>query len=212
MPRMPWIAALCAALLLSLPASGTAVKKLTEAELISAAKLIGHVECVSTSPEWCAEGRRIFTRVRFSVRSMLKGDPELRDIEVLLPGGERDGMSYAIHGMPRFEPGEEVVLFLTAEHPKSGICLPVGLGQGLYRIRRQAGKEPEALRDTRDLLLVEERAEQRGERGDKQTRSGQAGALERVGLEQLLSEVRAEVKKQQAAKDKLEKLKAGTPR
>lgn len=201
MPRMPWIAALCAALLLSLPASATAVKKLSEAELVSAAKLIGHLECVSSSAEWGPEGKRIFTRVRFSVRGVLKGDAELRDLEVLLPGGERDGMSYAIHGMPQFQPGEEVVLFLTAEHPKSKICLPVGLGQGLYRIRREAGKAPRALRDTRSLLLVQE-----GERSPEQ------GRLERLDLDELLGSVRSEIGKQRTAAAEAKKLKAGSPR
>ncbi|MGQ9591104.1 MAG: hypothetical protein ACUVYA_12515 [Planctomycetota bacterium] len=42
-------------------------------------------------------------------------------------------------GVPEYEPGEEVVLFLTREAP-SGLCAPVGLAQGVFRVKRSEGK------------------------------------------------------------------------
>lgn len=189
-PRaLAWLLALVACCLVASPASATAVKELSDAELVANAKLIGRVECVATSTEWCAAGKRILTRVRFVVREVYKGDAQLRDLEILLPGGERDGLSYAVHGIPQFREGEEAVIFLTGQHPKSKICLPVGLGQGLYRVHRRAGKPAEAVRDTRGLLLVGE--------GKQKPRPGK---LERVDLDELLAEVRAEVAKQRAAR------------
>lgn len=192
MPRAIWFSALLATLLLALPAHATAVKKLSDADLVRDAKLIARAECLSVTTEWCRARRRILTRVRFSISETLKGS-EQTAVEVLLPGGERDGMSYVVHGMPEFRAGEEVVLFLTGTHRKSGICLPVGLGQGLYRIKREEGKKAAALRDTRSLLLVE---------------SGQSprkGRLERVDLDELLSTVKAEVARQKAEKEQPEK-------
>jgi len=46
-----------------------------------------------------------------------------------------DGSVARIAGLPRYAPGDEVVLFL---HPDSrrGFTSPVGLGQGCYRINR----------------------------------------------------------------------------
>lgn len=42
-------------------------------------------------------------------------------------------------GLPRYQEGEEVVLFLTRES-HLGLCSPVGLPQGVFRIRRQDGR------------------------------------------------------------------------
>lgn len=182
-----WIPALLATLLLATPAQATAVKKLSDADLVRDAKLIARAECLSISTEWGPERKRIFTRIRFSVSATLKGS-ERTALEVLLPGGERDGLSYVVHGMPEFRPGEEVVLFLTGAHKKSGICVPVGLGQGLYRIKRERGKKAAAVRDTRSLLLVES------------GKTPRKGRLERLDLDELLTTVKAEVARQKAAK------------
>jgi len=46
-----------------------------------------------------------------------------------------DGTLAAIAGMPRYAPGEELVLFLHGES-RRGFTSPVGLGQGVYRVRR----------------------------------------------------------------------------
>ncbi len=188
MPRAIWFPVLLATLLFATPAQATAVKKLSDADLVRDAKLIARAECLSVSTEWGPQRKRIFTRIRFAVTATLKG-AERTSLEVLLPGGERDGLSYVVHGMPEFRPGEEVVLFLTGAHKKSGICVPVGLGQGLYRIKRESGKKAAAVRDTRSLLLVE---------------SGQSprqGSVERLDLDDLLDTVKTEVTRQKKAKE-----------
>lgn len=185
MPRAIWFPVLLATLLFASPVEATAVKKLSEADLVRDAKLIARAECLSISTEWGPEQKRIFTRVRFAVTATLKGG-ERTSLEVLLPGGKRDGLTYVVHGMPEFRPGEEVVLFLTGAHKKSGICLPVGLGQGLYRVKRETGKKPSAVRDTRSLLLVES------------GKSPSKGRLERLDLDDLLTSVRGEVARQKA--------------
>lgn len=42
-------------------------------------------------------------------------------------------------GVPEYDPGEEVVLFLTRES-RSGLSAPVGLAQGVFRVKRSEGK------------------------------------------------------------------------
>lgn len=48
-----------------------------------------------------------------------------------------DGTAASIIGMPRFTPGEEVVLFLYGESTL-GFTSPIGLGQGVYRVEDTA--------------------------------------------------------------------------
>lgn len=52
-----------------------------------------------------------------------------------LPDGALGGFA----GLPRYAVGEEVVLFLRAESA-AGFTSPVGLGQGVYRVRRIDGR------------------------------------------------------------------------
>jgi hypothetical protein len=50
-----------------------------------------------------------------------------------------DGTIARIGGLPRYAVGEEVVLFLRG-NSRLGFTSPVGLGQGVYRVRRVAGR------------------------------------------------------------------------
>ncbi|MCB9729175.1 MAG: hypothetical protein H6744_18985 [Deltaproteobacteria bacterium] len=58
-----------------------------------------------------------------------------------LPGGEgADGMAMRIPGMPAFQQGEDVVLFL--ERIPNGGFIPCGLGQGVWRVHLDALGRP----------------------------------------------------------------------
>lgn len=183
-----WWAFLLLPLLLGLPASSATVERLDHAALTGRAGRILWGDCVATRAEWNAERTRIFTTVRFARREVLKGEDEAV-VEVKLPGGELDGRALVIHGMPRFEPGQEVVLFLTERHPRSGVSLPVGLGQGVFEVDRRGGRAV-ARRDTRGLELVTP-----GQPG-----GGDPGGLEELGLDELLAGTRAEVARQGGAR------------
>jgi hypothetical protein len=56
-----------------------------------------------------------------------------------------DGTLTRVAGMPTYEVGEEVVLFLR-DASRRGFTSPVGLGQGSYRVRRD-GQTPEVRSD-----------------------------------------------------------------
>ena len=173
------VAVASAVLLISLPqrAGSTTVRALDEDGLIKRAACVFWGDCLEARPEWSADRRRIYTRVKFAPREVLKGD-RAPLVELLIPGGELDGKAYVIHGMPRIRAGSVVVLFASDPHPKSKVCVPVGLGQGVYFVNRK-GAVPKALRDTRDLGLLKP--------GERETGPG---TLEVVELDALLGRLR----------------------
>jgi len=182
--------ALAALLILASPARSTTVEQLSFERLVERAAVVFHGACTDVRAEWDGTGRRIQTRVTFAPAAVLKGQAGER-LELVLPGGQRDGLTQVVHGMPRFAVGEEVVVLATAPHRRSGVAIPVGLGQGVYRVDRPAGGAPVARRDTRGLHLVDLEA-------------GQAvpGAREALPLGDLLERVRAEVARQRAQRDR----------
>jgi len=76
---------------------------------------------------------------------------------VRLPGGTRaDGSGLLLPGVPALGLGEELVLFLGPTGP-DGTCLPAGLSQGHFRLRRDAQGKKELRSDSRLLGLVDAR-------------------------------------------------------
>lgn len=181
MPRLLALSAFLFALL-AVPqgARSTTVAQLEFGELVEGAERVFHGTCIDLRVEWSPDGRRLFTRATFANHEALKGEDDAR-AELVLPGGARDGKVLVIHGMPRFAPGDEVVLFATAAHPRSGVRVPVGLGQGVYRVYRFPDGRQLARRDTRGLQL----ARRGGERV--------AGGVDAMSLPDLTGRIRAEV-------------------
>ena len=85
--------------------------------------------------EYVDEGYRgggIFTDVHLSIAEVHKGvDVPERYVLRLIGGHGSDGKILKIPGMPVFEAGEDVLLFL--EKTSAG-HIPCGLGQGVYRV------------------------------------------------------------------------------
>jgi hypothetical protein len=50
-----------------------------------------------------------------------------------------DGAVAAVAGLPRYQPGEELVVFLRGES-RRGFTSPVGMGQGVFRVRSVRGR------------------------------------------------------------------------
>lgn len=190
-----WSLALILSLAWLTTAEATSVKRLDQAGLVRHARTIFHGDVVSIRTEWNKARTCIFTVVTFAPREVLKGTRQAL-VTLKLPGGAKDGKATIVRGVPRFKVGQEVVVFASGRHKKSGVCYPVGLGQGLYRIDRRGRTGPRVRRDTRALRIVELR---KGKK-PKVTR----GKLEVGKLDPLLEAIRAEVAKQRAkqAKDK----------
>lgn len=83
-------------------------------------------------------GLRAFTDVQVRPLAWHKGRPEADGaVHIRLIGGTIGPYRIAVPGMPSFVPGEEVVLFLEV----GGLgFVPVGAGQGVFRIRRDSGE------------------------------------------------------------------------
>lgn len=98
------------------------------------------------------EGGRIFTDVQLEIREVYKGrDVPARYRLRLIGGRAPDGTAVRVPGMPTFEAGEEVVLFL---EPTSLGHVPVGLGQGVWRVHRDTAGRPWVRQATGSVNLV----------------------------------------------------------
>ena len=135
-------------------AEGTTVTRFDLGELTDSAASIFVGTCIRVDVEWI-DGR-IHSRYLFSASEIVKGESTApARLEVILPGGELDGRAQYVAGMPRFEPGEETVLFLTADNA-AGHAWPVGLGQGKFDVRRegQSDGRPRVYRQLTGINLV----------------------------------------------------------
>ena len=190
MQHAPRLCLLLLSVLLATPAWSTSVERLDHAQLVEHASTIFWGRCLEVRCEWNAERTQIFTVARFAPSAVLKGERQAV-VELKVPGGRLDGKAYVIHGMPTFTAGEEAVVYVTRPHSKSGVCVPVGLGQGYYKVDRTGrdGRPAVARRDTRDLNLVDP---------DDPQGAG-PGRVEHLPLDRLLERVRAEVERQRRA-------------
>lgn len=175
--RTPLVA-LAATLLVTSAAMATTVLALSLPEMTHASQLIVRAEVAAVTPvDLRREGRGIFTDVEFNVLETLKGDVGERFVMRLVGGRAADGLTYLIPGMPSFQAGEEVVLFL--ETTSLG-HIPTGLGQGVFRVTG-AGEHATAKSSMNGANVVR--------RGDR----GELHAVEDDAVTRSLSSLRADV-------------------
>lgn len=111
---------------------------------------IFHGRCIAKQE--VEDGKPVpFTEYTFEVLGAVKGmkDPRGKDLETITfrHAGVRtgrvrgDGTEEAPirWGIPEHEIGDEMVLFLTRES-RGGLCAPVGLSQGKFRVMKKDGK------------------------------------------------------------------------
>ena len=108
---------------------------------------VGRVESVAA--HWASDQRHIYTRVHVALTERWKGSAGAA-IDLVVPGGEVDGLGQAVAGEPRFESGERLVLFVRR---RGEIYQLVGLAQGKFRVEGAPGAE-EALQDLSGLALA----------------------------------------------------------
>jgi hypothetical protein len=154
--RPAWLPALLLFWLWAGPAAATTVVPPDFDGLVDRAGLVFRGEVVGREAALVTRGadRAIFTRVTFRVLEAIKGTPPpLLTLEFL--GGAVGELSLEVSGMPRFEPGAQDIVFVTAGAP--AICPLVAMGHGRYRILRDAqGAEFVARDDGRPLHRVDD--------------------------------------------------------
>jgi hypothetical protein len=120
---------------MSSSARATVLLRVSVDELISKADLIftGSVSDVKVIEKEEDGQVSISTEVVFNVDKWLRGDLSGKTFSLTLLGGKGKKFIMPIPGMPQFEKGEEVLLFLE-KTPKHYI--PMGLIQGKFRIEK----------------------------------------------------------------------------
>jgi hypothetical protein len=114
------------------PVEATRVRPVNLEEMTQRADRIFSGQCVDVRVVEDAELGSQVTEVTFEVDQAVKG-PVGETVTIKLHGGPAGGSGDDVVGQPRFEPGEEVILFLYGES-SSGFTAPVGLGQGKFTV------------------------------------------------------------------------------
>ena len=120
----------------ALMASATTLERMSVAKMTQAAELVVRAQCVANSSGW--DGGEIWTFTSFTVEDSWKGAPSgaAQQLTVRLLGGSVGNLSSTVSGVPRFRPGEEVILFL--QSTARGDYSIVSWVQGTFRIHRDA--------------------------------------------------------------------------
>ena len=128
------------ALFWNLPVAATSVLPISLQRMAAAADVIFHGTVIDNRVERDPASGNAATYTTFEVTELVKGKTgathTIKQIGGELPGG---GMRQIIHGVPRFSPGQEYVVFL----PKAsslGFASPIGLKQGRFEVSRINGQ------------------------------------------------------------------------
>jgi len=116
-----------------LGARATTLERMTLERLTHSAQAIARAQCLENSTAW--DAGEIWTSTSFKVKEVWKGSLSER-FSVRLLGGRVGNITSTVTGIPRFRPGEEVVIFL--ETTPRGDLSVVSWQQGSFRVRRNA--------------------------------------------------------------------------
>lgn len=113
----------------AVPLIATTVPKMELAQLVSTADSIVQGRVDSVESRW--EDKLAYTYVSITVDDPLKGERR-RTVMVRQLGGKIGSLNVTVAGMPKFEPGTQVIVFLKSQ--QNGTFDVVGLSQGKYEI------------------------------------------------------------------------------
>jgi hypothetical protein len=113
------------------PARATTLKRMSVADLSRAAYTVVRARSVANSTRW--DAGEIWTFTTFDVEEIWKGSAPAQ-ITVRLLGGQAGNFTSTVSGVPRFAPGEELILFL--ERTSAQDFSIVSWMQGTFRIGR----------------------------------------------------------------------------
>ncbi len=171
---------LCVAAMLmagSTVVKATTLQRMSLAQLSQTATLIVRAKCAANATEW--DAGEIWTATTFQVEETWSGAAAGSQIRVRLIGGRFEKLTSNVSGVPRFSPGEDVVLFL--EKTSHGDFAVVSWEQGTFRIRRDgASGEEHVTQDTASFATF-----------DAATRRFEAEGIRHLALEEFRARVDA---------------------
>ena len=175
------IGALMVIFLVTSPANGSIVEGLELGELVSHADRIV-LGRVLFSESFQRPDGQFGTWHRIGVERELRGRaPDEQEVIIETMGGQIGDLAMRVEGEPSFTVGERVLVFIRDGGPYTAFR-PVGMGQGVMRVRREQGVET-VTQNREGLMLVRRNAQGRLERT--------LGALpERERLDGFLSKLR----------------------
>lgn len=117
--------------LLAANASATVLVPTDLATLSREAAIIVRGEVIDVESRWTEDRRTIETVVTLATDEYLKGQPA-RTLQFRVPGGTLGRLRSVMLGAPRFDTGQQVIVFLGSDGPRVPHVL--GLNQGVYRV------------------------------------------------------------------------------
>lgn len=97
-------------------------------------------------------GRAIFTQIDLEVAEYIKGTGG-SIVQITVVGGTVDGMRMWVPGMPSFQQGEDVLLFLREGYERAGDPT-VGVSQGVFRIVTDQATGAETVLDSAGHFVI----------------------------------------------------------
>lgn len=165
-----------AALVVCAAARATTLMRMSVEKMARTADVVMRARCVANMTGW--DAGEIWTVTTFQIEETWKGaSPAL--INVRLLGGRAGNLTSTVDGIPRFQAGEDVVLFL--EPTGRGDFTIVSWKQGTFRIRLEhTTGEERAAQDTAVFAVW-----------DPQTRRFEASGIRGMRLDALRDQVSA---------------------
>ncbi len=138
MPSMTFLrrAPCLLAVLLAAPALATTLVALDVEGLTRLSDVVVRAQVLSSQARITKDGARIVTDSELEVLEVLKGAPPKRLI-AMQPGGVVGEIGQKVDATARFEPGEEVVVFLERRGERYTVA---GMQQGRWKVERSGGK------------------------------------------------------------------------
>ena len=124
----------------NMAANGTTLLRLSLAQLANTAQAIVRARCVGNTTGW--DAGEIWTFSSFEAEEVWRGAPPAQ-FTVRLLGGRVGNLTSNVSGVPRFQAGEDVVLFL--EPTPRGDYSVVSWEQGTFRIQRDSALGTESV-------------------------------------------------------------------
>ncbi len=120
-------------------ARATTIAAFTFDQLCEKAEAVYRAQFVRGRSAWDEAHRTIYTTTTLRVLDPVKGGAQ--EITLRLPGGTVNDTTLTIPDFPVFHGDDEMIIFLTGRDG-AGYPWPVGMGQGIYAVFRDAAGRP----------------------------------------------------------------------